>query len=103
MQIYTLGNGEPYNINMTDLGNKTKVDVVIENNHVDTWIPFSKVVKEKVTREEFGNDPLIDEHILSDVGYGKYFFGKNSTFLASLKIDNKYDITFDIYYNECYF
>ena len=99
MQIYTLGNGEPYNINMTDLGSKTKVDVVIENNHVDTWIPFSKVVKEKVTREEFGNDPLIDEHILSDVGYGKYFFGKNSTFLASLKIDNKYEITFDIYYN----
>lgn len=75
MQIYTLGNGEPYNIKLIDLENNTKNDVIIENNHVDTWLPFSKVIKEKVLRKNFENDPLIDERIPSDVGYGKYFFG----------------------------
>ena len=99
LQIYTLGNGECNNIKMINKSDRTNIDVSIENNHVDTWLPFSIIKREKPKKEEFSDDPTIDENIVSDIAYGKYFFGKNNTFLASLKLNNIYELSFDVQYN----
>lgn len=98
MQIYTLGNGEIDNFCLERINDKIKEDILVENNHAETWLPFSKIIKEKIFKKDFDNDPIIQDGQLSDIGYGKFLFGKNNTLFSSLKINEKYNLKFDMYY-----
>lgn len=99
MQIYTIGTGEIFNEKLNNNGIEEKL--IIENNHGDTWLPYSIIENEKISDIERKNlnIPYESPNTLYKVSKGKHFIGKNSTFFADIQIDKQYEIKFDIYYD----
>lgn len=99
LQIYTLGTGEVYNESL--LCENTEEKLIIENNHADTWLPYSTITNEKISDDDRSKLNILNEpkNALYPVSRGKHFIGKNNTFLANIKINKKYTLKFDIYYD----
>ena len=90
LQIYTIGSGDIFNEKVESDGEI--IDLILENNHLDTWMPNTKVIDELVTdKEEMENYNIFRGQNLCKFGYGKYFFGKNTTFFGNLKLNKDYN------------
>lgn len=97
-QIYTLGSGEIINIKLSN--NNCNLDYRIDNNHNDTWIPFSSIKLESISNDDKKKFDLPSDCNIAPITYGKFFSGKNSTLYANLNLDVDYDLNFDIEYNK---
>lgn len=98
LQIYTIGSGDIFNEKIECDGES--IDLILENNHLDTWMPNTRVIDELVTdKEEMEKYNIFAGQNFCKFGYGKYFFGKNTTFFGNLKLNKDYKIKFDIEYN----
>lgn len=97
-QIYTLGSGEVLNVKL--LNSDCNLKYRIDNNHLDTWLPFSSIKNEIINSEDKEKFNLPDDCKFAFVTYGKSFIGKNSTFYANLDFNIDYDLLFDIEYNK---
>lgn len=97
LQIYTIGAGNIKRIKL--ICNGIQENVSIENNHNDTWLPFSIIKNEKISFADIKKYQLPKDLSTAPVTYGKYFAGKNSTLLSNIELNKKYDLDFDIEYN----
>lgn len=97
LSIYTIGSGEIENERLIRDNNEEKI--IIENNHSDIWLPFSKIETEKVTREQKKEFNIPNDVLIAPVSKGSYFIGKNNTFFSDIKFDKEYELNFDIRYD----
>lgn len=97
LQIYTVGTGNIYNEELKC--NNINERLFVENNHIDTWLPNSKVLDEKINKEDRTTFNIPPEIKVGRVSYGKHFIGKNSTLFANLQLGNTYELKFDIEYD----
>ncbi len=97
LQIYTIGTGNVCNEELKCEDNNR--DINIENNHIDTWLPNSKITNEKISEKDKILSNIPKEIKTSLVSTGDHFIGKNSTFLADIELEKKYDLKFDIEYD----
>lgn len=97
LSIYTIGTGEIENEKL--LKDNVEQNVLIENNHADIWLPFSKIEKEKITKEQRNEFNIPNDIIYAPISKGKYFIGKNNTFLSNIEFNKEYELTFDIRYD----
>lgn len=97
-QIYTLGTGKIATSKLTL--EKRVVNLDIENNHVDTWLPEAYTKYQKLSRKEIA-DANIEvpgiEQVL--VYYGEHFIGNNSTFFAKIEAEKVYELSVEIVYD----
>lgn len=98
LQVYTLGAGEVVNIKF--LKSDCNLDYRIDNNHSDTWLPFSFIKNEIIDINDKKKYNLPSDCNFAPVTYGKFFLGKNSTFYADLDLSVDYNLSFDIEYNK---
>lgn len=96
LQLYTINCGEVSNICLKE--NDLDKNVVVENNHLDTWLPFSYSVDEKLSFDEIKKRGLLSE-VTSKFCYGKHFEGKNNTFFSNLDFEKDYTLKFDVKYD----
>ena len=97
-QIYTLGAGEVSNVKL--LNSNCNLNYRIDNNHNNTWLPFSSIKNEVIDIRDKKELNLPNNCNFAPVTYGKCFVGKNSTFYADLDLNVNYDLIFDIEYNK---
>lgn len=97
LSIYTIGTGEVENEKL--LKDNVEQNVLIENNHADIWLPFSKIETEKITKAQRNEFNIPNEIIYAPISKGKYFIGKNNTFLSNIEFNKEYELTFDIRYD----
>ncbi|MBR6504507.1 MAG: hypothetical protein IKT41_02125 [Clostridia bacterium] len=97
LQIYTIGTGNICNEELSYNG--INQDIIIENNHIDTWLPNSKIENEKITEKDKIALKMPKDIKTSLVTTGKHFIGKNSTLLANIELEKNYDLKFDIEYD----
>lgn len=97
LSIYTIGTGEIENEKL--LKDNIEQNVLIENNHADIWLPFSKIETEKITKEQRNEFNIPNDRIYAPISKGKYFIGKNNTFLSNIEFNKEYELTFDIRYD----
>ena len=101
LQVYTIGSGKIYNETIKHDGAYDKI--IVENNHLDTWLPNSKSVFERISKNEIQLNSLPVNTKMSFVCYGKHFVGKNSTLLSNLKLNIDYELNFDVEYDSVQF
>lgn len=97
LSVYTIGTGEIENERL--LKNNLEQKIKIENNHADIWLPFSKIETEKITKEQRNEFNIPNDIIYAPISKGKYFIGKNNTFLSNIEFNKEYELTFDIRYD----
>ena len=97
LSVYTIGKGKIENERL--LKNNLEQKIKIENNHADIWLPFSKVETEKITKEQRNEFNMPNDIIYAPISKGKYFIGKNNTFLSNIEFNKEYELTFDIRYD----
>ena len=97
LQIYTAGTGNICNEELKR--NNIKENLFVENNHIDTWLPDSKVSDERISEEDRAAFDIPPDIKVGRVTYGKHFIGKNSTFLANFQLGDMYEFKFDIEYD----
>lgn len=96
LQIYTIGLGNINNELLKISENEEKI--LIENNHLDTWIPNSKAVNEKVDISDLKVRKLPLDIKMAPCYYGNHFIGKNNTIFSKLKLNKEYKLSFDVEY-----
>ena len=99
LQIYTIGTGDIYNEKL--FRDNIEERIIIENNHGETWLPYSVIEQEKISKIQkdklnIHNDK---DNTLYPISKGKHFLGKNNCFFADIQIDKQYIMKFDIYYD----
>ena len=101
LQLYSIGIGKVEHMSL--MMENTKINVGIENNHVDTWLPssYSKVEPVNMISQELHDEDMDDGGILTY--YGRHFIGNNSTMFAEIISNQKYKISFDAVYTSPFF
>ncbi len=101
LQIYTLGIGNINNEVLKIENNEAKI--YVENNHLDTWLPNSKIITEKIAIEELKKRKLPLDIKVAQCFYGNHFVGKNNTIFSDFKLDKEYLLNLDVEYSQITF
>lgn len=98
LQIYAIGLGQIKDIRLSC--DNLEVEVAIENNHLDTWLPGAYSRNENLTIKEiaeiYQGAPAPKEAL---VYYGNHFLGNNSTLFAELQANKEYRLEFEMIYS----
>ena len=101
LQVYTIGCGKIYSPKLRL--DSSEVDVFIENNHLDTWLPYATINLEQIDKDEIIKNELPSDIEKAFVSKGKFFVGKNSTLFSTIQLDKLYCLDFDVIYDDLNF
>ena len=73
-----------------------KETIIVENNHLDTWLPFTKINYERLSENEINELNTGGNITSSFVYYGSHFENRNSTFYAKILENHNYFLSFEI-------